>query len=100
MSFTTGSQGGEYAHVLKESEMPKHNHPVNLMVKGNGGWPEKAISTYGVMIDNSTKNFVTPYDKVNATDVTAFIRDGLTGESQPHNNCQPYIVTYFWKRTI
>ena len=100
MSFTSLKEGGEYTHVLKEPEIPKHNHPVNLMVKGYGGWPEKVASTVGVMIDNSTKNYVNQNEKVNATDVTAFVRDGLTGGSQPHNNCQPYIVTYFWKRTI
>lgn len=100
MSFTPCQTGGEYKHQLSEDEMPKHDHYEHLMVKENGSWLEFNIDKYGVIVDHMSSSYVTPNQKVNATDVTAFVRDGLTGGSQPHNNCQPYIVTYFWKRTI
>ena len=99
MSFATNSSGGEYKHKLLETEMPKHHHSVRLMVKGYAGWEEQTIDSFGVMIDNSTKNYVTPKEKVNATDVSAFVYTGWAGDNVHHNNVQPYIVTFFWRRT-
>lgn len=99
MSFATNSSGGEYKHKLLEIEMPKHHHSVRLMVKGYAGWEERTTDSYGVMIDSSTKNYVTPKEKVNATDVSAFVYTGWAGDNVHHNNVQPYIVTFFWRRT-
>lgn len=99
MSFTTDSSGGEYKHRLKETEMPKHDHSENLMVKGYTGWDAKTIDQYGVMIDYTTKNYVTPKEKVYTAPVSAFISTGSAGDNVHHNNVQPYIVTFFWRRT-
>lgn len=99
MSFTTDSSGGEYKHKLLEIEMPKHHHSVRLMVKGYAGWEERTIDSFGVMIDRSTKNYVTPNEKVNATDASAFVYTGWAGDNVHHNNVQPYITTFFWRRT-
>jgi microcystin-dependent protein len=99
MSFTTDSSGGEYKHKLLETEMPKHHHSVRLMVKGYAGWEERTIDSFGVMIDRSTKNYVTPNEKVNATDASAFVYTGWAGDNVHHNNVQPYITTFFWRRT-
>lgn len=99
MSFTADSSGGEYKHKLLEIEMPRHHHSVRLMVKGYAGWEERTIDSFGVMIDRSTKNYVTPNEKVNATDASAFVYTGWAGDSVHHNNVQPYITTFFWRRT-
>lgn len=100
MSFTPNSIGGEYKHKLTQSEMPKHNHDISLMAKGSSNWEEQIVNKYGVMIDYTTKNYVIPEQKVNATKVSAFVQAGSLGGDAHHNNVQPYIVTYFWKRTI
>lgn len=100
MSFTHGQTGGEYKHQLSEDEMPKHDHYEHLMVKGHGAWPELNIDKYGVIVDHMSSSYVTPNQKVNATITNAFVSTENVGGSIKHNNIQPYIVTYFWKRTI
>ena len=99
MSFTTDSSGGEYKHQLQEVEMPKHHHSESLMTKGYPGWNAQTVNQYGVMIDYTTKNYVTPKEEVYATSVSAFTYTGWAGDSVHHNNVQPYIVTFFWRRT-
>lgn len=99
MSFTTDSSGGEYKHQLQEVEMPKHHHSESLMVKGYPGWNAQTVNQYGVMIDYTTKNYVTPKEEVYAASVSAFTYTGWAGDSVHHNNVQPYIVTFFWRRT-
>lgn len=98
MSFTTDSSGGEYKHKLLEIEMPKHHHSVRLMVKGYPGWEERTADSYGVMIDHQSSNYVTPNEKVHATDASAFVYTGWAGDNVHHNNVQPYITVFFWKR--
>lgn len=99
MSFTTDSSGGEYKHKLLEIEIPKHHHSESLMVKGYPEWPVQTTDWYGVMIDYSTKNYVAPQQEVHATSASAFTYTGWAGDNVHHNNVQPYIVTYFWRRT-
>ena len=99
MSFATDSSGGEYKHKLLEIEIPKHHHSESLMVKGYPEWPVQTTDWYGVMIDFSTKNYVAPKQEVHATSASAFTYTGWAGDNVHHNNVQPYIVTYFWRRT-
>lgn len=99
MSFATDSSGGEYKHKLLEIEIPKHHHSESLMVKGYPEWPVQTTDWYGVMIDFSTKNYVAPKQEVHATSTSAFTYTGWAGDNVHHNNVQPYIVTYFWRRT-
>lgn len=99
MSFTTDSIGGEYKHKLQEIEMPKHHHGERILVKGYSEWDSMTTSDYGIIIDYSTKNYVVPKTHVNAADVTTFCYTGFAGDNVHHNNIQPYIVTYFWRRT-
>lgn len=98
MSFTANSVGGEYKHKLLEIEMPKHHHSESLMIKGHTGWTAQTVNQYGVMIDYTTKNYVTPKQEVYATSVSAFTYTGWAGDGVHHNNVQPYVTTYFWKR--
>lgn len=90
MSFTSNSIGGEYNHFLTVNEMPKHNH---LTVKGNddGDTP------------NITDEFITyqsegSIPKTPGSYYSAHTRDA--GENEPHNNLQPYVTTFFWRRVI
>ncbi|MBK9580262.1 MAG: hypothetical protein IPO40_24620 [Fibrobacteres bacterium] len=77
---TVEETGGAKTHTLTTDEIPAHTHPYGGTVKVNGG------SASGWSASGSSK-----YDN---TDTQA-----NTGGDGAHNNLQPYIVCYMWKRT-
>ena len=78
---TVEKTGGEKTHKLTAAEMPKHHHAM-FSVDTTGGSVGRRNGTYyqGGWWGN--------YD--NTTD---------TGGDGAHNNLQPYITVYMWKRT-
>ena len=77
-----GSQYGEYTHKLTTAEMPSHSHQLGERFGG----------------DNSSAGSFEPFEpweegKRNSN------KSLPTGGDLPHNNVQPSIVVYFWKRT-
>lgn len=77
--------GGEKTHTLTTNEMPSHRHNVyNLNSAGN------LTVTNGYSIDFNVNQ---PFKTWGAT-----MNMGTTGGSQAHNNLQPYITCYMWKR--
>lgn len=85
-SFNTVEKtGGEKRHTLSLGEMPSHEHrDASWRCYDAGGWADR----YGVQ----SGNFYTAIT----------IGDTYTmgaGGSQSHNNLQPYITCYMWKRT-
>jgi len=78
---STGSagSGGSKTHTLTTAEMPAHTHTIS----NNAG----AEADSG---DGGT------YSPVNGQDGTS----ASTGGGGAHNNVQPYITVYFWKRTV
>lgn len=78
--------GGEKTHKLTTAEMPKHKPNVGIYINNNvsGGdvyWFEpKGFASGNTGSSNSTK----------VSEV---------GGDQAHNNLQPYITCYMWKRT-
>lgn len=70
-----GSIYGEYDHKLTVNEMPSHDHDLLPLGSSDG--------TSGV--DNGSSSVSRKTAK--------------TGGDQAHNNVQPSIVVYFWKRT-
>ena len=82
---TLEETGGSKTHTLTVSEIPAHTH--NLGSKdstaGDGGaYNEEFIED--------------PADTTNGPNVTS----SSTGGGSAHNNLQPYIVVYMWKRTV
>ena len=80
MSFTANSTGGEYRHKLTIQELAKHSHQYYSPVV-QLAWPYDQGNTYG----NYNKQYL--------------ISSGDTGNDTPHNNIQPYLTVYFWRRT-
>lgn len=77
--FEVNTTGGEYKHKLVIDEIPSHNHkyysPIVQEVQNSSN-----TSTYG----NYNKGYKIDSDSIGG--------DGY------HNNVQPYITVYFWKR--
>ena len=76
---TVEKTGGEKEHTLTVGEMPSHNHTVSNMLSGT----QNLSGNYGMYLLAGTDN--------------SWVKD--TGGDQPHNNIQPYITCYMWKRT-
>lgn len=98
MSFTADSVGGEYKHRLSESEIPAHRHHEYISVYGYEGWSDFIAEQYGVIIDYTSSNYVATNQKFKATQTETFANTGYAGGNGEHNNIQPFIVTFFWKR--
>ena len=79
--FTAAATGGEFNHTLTEAEMPAHTH------NSQGVYSTVADGAAGI-------NWHTSRQARDQAPVTL-----STGDDGSHNNLQPYIVVYFWKRT-
>lgn len=79
---TVEETGGAKTHTLTSGEMPSHTHSVGWFAGSTG----------------SATQVITGVD--DATGVAnRSTTSGATGSGGAHNNLQPYIVCYFWKRT-
>ena len=95
--FKTINQiGGEKTHTLTVEEMPSHTHIQNqhthiLPYMSNYG---KGFNGYGFESGGSN---ITNGNGISVSFATATNQN--TGGSKEHNNLQPYIVVYMYKRT-
>lgn len=69
--------GGEKEHTLTIDEMPSHSHPITYWTGESGGY----VNATTTAPDNSVNR-----------------NSGDTGGGKAHNNLQPYITCYIWKR--
>lgn len=90
MSFTASSSGGEYVHKLTVDEMPSHNHAVYLQNTNNV--PQVGAPKWTVALPNSWKQYTSPTKLFGPS-------TGVKGNDAAHNNVQPYITVFFWRRT-
>lgn len=81
-TFKINSMGGEYKHKLTLDEMPSHTHKLQFR-GGQGAQPNDPYADDRPMLQGSS-----PYGK-NV--------DNAGGDGS-HNNVQPYVTVYFWKR--
>lgn len=76
---TAEETGGEKTHILTIQEMPRHNHVVRGNLKNQGTSAQfRELGNEGNTNSGMTEN---------------------TGGGQAHNNLQPYITCYMYKRT-
>ena len=87
---TVEKTGGEASHKLTVAEMPSHNHLVNdyaYLDRSSAGSYYFIPSTGGTRWISAQK------------DISEKYYGGTTGGNGAHNNLQPYITCYMWKRT-
>lgn len=82
---TVEKTGGAKTHTLTIDEMPSHNHFLYNSTGGSIQFPAYTAKDNGSTGSTATNGYATS--------------TGNMGSSQPHNNLQPYIVCYMFKRT-
>lgn len=76
---TAEETGGAKTHTLTTSEIPAHTHSLQQVIGDSGA---------------NDYNIAGTFSRGQAYSVT-----GSTGGGAAHNNLQPYITVYLWKRT-
>lgn len=79
--FTAGKTGGEKKHKLTLAEMASHTH-------------KQIFSSSATAIGNSGRSPMS--NNMTTTSEASSITSA--GEDSPHNNLQPYISVYMWRR--
>lgn len=83
--------GGAKTHTLTTAEMPSHNHKLE-MAGGGAGVPEWATPD-----TSSGSRSWSSSSQVSTTYRAGYVNSN--GGGGAHNNLQPYITVYMWKRT-
>ena len=103
-TYNAGSTGGEATHQLTVGELPAHNHTASTNTTGNHTHQFQLYGPNGNTNMNFPSDFDTNYARNKGTTLSAgnhshTININNTGSSQSHNNMQPYLTVYMWKRT-
>ena len=110
---TVEETGGEKTHTLTTNEIPAHTHGSKSLVGTWANWGEgsgtvsrtangyKVTGIVSAVGDNNQYGWGTSTgrDSDNTSlKIDATHEHNSVGGSQAHNNLQPYITVYFWKR--
>lgn len=88
---TAEKTGGEKAHALTAGEMPSHTHEITYRTIGDPSDDVFALFDSGAISGtNNSPGSALPQDSLEAS---------AAGGGAAHNNLQPYITCYMWKRT-
>ncbi len=89
---TLGATGGAETHTLSENEMPSHYHD---SIHGHASGTSRPNSFTGISGNVGGSNF----GGGTTDDAWGTSQTKTKGGGAAHNNLQPYIVVYMWKRT-
>lgn len=93
-----------FIKILPVGELPAHNHTASTNTTGNHTHQFQLYGPNGNTNMNFPSDFDTNYARNKGTTLSAgnhshTININNTGSSQSHNNMQPYLAVYMWKRT-
>ena len=103
-NFVAGETGGEFVHQLTVGELPSHNHSASSNTTGEHShtyyYPNQGGDVGGSNNDTPgwTKKYKSIMNVSNAGNHSHSITINNTGNNQAHNNLQPYVSCYIWKR--
>ena len=105
MDFSTVEKtGGKKTVKLSIDEMPSHNHQstetklINVGAEDAGGTIIRTLAGVAYNAGAKTEKYLLGTKKI-ADGVTAEYGVPSEGGGSSHNNLQPYITCYMWKRT-
>ena len=84
----TADTDGEYTHTLTTAEMPSHRHNTGVVGKNSRNF----VSDQRITVSSQNG-----FDDDNQTG-TASSATTYAGDGNAHNNVQPYLTVYMWKR--
>lgn len=95
--------GGEKTHSLTTAELAQHSHTERLFLEAFQGSP--VIEQYFAMASRGPYRGTGVY--INTANIVAmdasyygdYVDTATEGSNRAHNNLQPYITCYMWKRT-
>lgn len=100
-NYAAGSTGGEATHTLTINEMPAHSHSGTTNSTG-----DHTHSSYGAQGGTRKSNWAGANDNYDPNYPTGSagthshtVSIANTGGGAAHNNMQPYLAVYMWKRT-
>lgn len=102
VEYQAGSTGGEHEHQLSVRELPSHMHDATASTTGDhkhsyGGGTHSSYNDGGgayKTVHSGTGVYTDPSGNHSHT-----ITIAETGSNIAHNNLQPYLAVYMWKRT-
>lgn len=95
---TAGKTGGEKRHILSNGEIPSVTGSFYLHGSGDGSCIANPVGCFAGS-DINTGHYREGGTSVAANSSAIYVRFNNGGEGQSHNNLQPYITCYMWKRT-
>lgn len=96
-NFAAGQLGGEYSHTITNDESAPHTH--GLFSDNSNGTPfeVRGLGQSGVIIGNDDTRAGQGFYTTRPSGLGNWV--STVGGGQAHNNIQPYLVVYMWKRT-